>query len=477
MADAPRRADAVWQGSLASGSGEVSLTTSGAAGPLAVTWASRTERSNGKTSPEELVAAAHASCYNMALSHTLAEAGTPPDRLETSVTVTFKEIEGGWKTGSSRDHGQGHGTRDRRGDLQEGGRGGQGRLPHQRGAQRQRRAERGGDAGLRPGRRPPGRACILMPWRVLPASGQDAWGRRSGFRPRRPSSSRWSGWPPRPRQARARRPAPSSSPPVWGCTSSTATPPRTCATCPRSTRPDASSSAAAPRPGMRPPTSRPAKQAPGCASTSWPRCARPIPPSSQTVGAGGLRNDSLVFDRQGRAYNPVTLQLRDGTTRNALLVSWDHCRTWKVFDLPEGTFTTERSVGHNELDGPPFLAVWRRSAPPDLPGSQTNALYVTQPRLEGDQLVLPPLVKVTERCLGLSRDSGGASFAVTRGETTWFVWSETAPSGKAARRTTSPRTTTRRAPPADGSGWPPPPTAATLTTSPASAWTPPATCT
>lgn len=102
MADAPRRADAVWQGSLAQGSGEVSLVTSGAAGPLPVTWASRTARSNGKTSPEELVAAAHASCYCMALSHILGEAGTPPDRLETSVTVTFKEIEGGWKVGTSQ---------------------------------------------------------------------------------------------------------------------------------------------------------------------------------------------------------------------------------------------------------------------------------------------------------------------------------------------------------------------------------------
>ena len=101
MADAPRRADAVWQGSLAQGSGEVSLVTSGAAGPLPVTWASRTERSNGKTSPEELVAAAHAACYCMALSHTLGEAGTPPERLETSVEVTFKEVEGGWKVGTS----------------------------------------------------------------------------------------------------------------------------------------------------------------------------------------------------------------------------------------------------------------------------------------------------------------------------------------------------------------------------------------
>ena len=102
MADAPRRADAVWTGSLAQGSGEVSLKSSEAAGPLPVTWASRTERSSGKTSPEELLAAAHAACYSMALSHMLGEAGTPPEKLETSVTVTFKEIEGGWKTGSSQ---------------------------------------------------------------------------------------------------------------------------------------------------------------------------------------------------------------------------------------------------------------------------------------------------------------------------------------------------------------------------------------
>jgi osmotically inducible protein OsmC len=71
MADAPRRADAVWTGSLAQGSGEVSLVTSAAAGPLPVTWSSRTARSEGKTSPEELVAAAHAACYSMALSHIL----------------------------------------------------------------------------------------------------------------------------------------------------------------------------------------------------------------------------------------------------------------------------------------------------------------------------------------------------------------------------------------------------------------------
>lgn len=150
----------------------------------------------------------------------------------------------------------------------------------------------------------------------------------------------------------------------------------------------------------------------------------------RTVGAAGLRSDGVVFDRQDRAYNPLTIELRDGSTRNCLLVSLDHCRTWTVFKLPAGTFTIERPSGPGALEGPPFLALWRESAAPDLPGSQTNTLYVTQPRLEDDQLVLPPLVRVTDRCLGLSRDSGGAAFAVTRGATTWFVWSEVAPKGK-----------------------------------------------
>src|ERR671930_1073560 len=88
MASAERTATTVWEGDLAHGSGNLSLT-SGATGDLPVTWASRTERSAGKTSPEELIAAAHASCFSMALSHGLGEAGTPPERLDVSATVTF----------------------------------------------------------------------------------------------------------------------------------------------------------------------------------------------------------------------------------------------------------------------------------------------------------------------------------------------------------------------------------------------------
>lgn len=101
MAEAQRHAEAVWEGTLARGNGTVTFA-SGAIPALPVTWASRTQRSEGKTSPEELVAGAHASCFCMALSNTLAENGTPPERLEASATVTFAEVEGGWKVASSR---------------------------------------------------------------------------------------------------------------------------------------------------------------------------------------------------------------------------------------------------------------------------------------------------------------------------------------------------------------------------------------
>ncbi|HEX6868600.1 MAG TPA: OsmC family peroxiredoxin [Candidatus Limnocylindrales bacterium] len=95
-----RRAEVSWKGDLATGSGTVSAVSSGAFHDLPVSWAARTE-SPDKTSPEELVAAAHASCYAMAFSAGLARAGTPPTSLEVSAEVTFDKLEAGWKvTGS-----------------------------------------------------------------------------------------------------------------------------------------------------------------------------------------------------------------------------------------------------------------------------------------------------------------------------------------------------------------------------------------
>jgi osmotically inducible protein OsmC len=94
---ATRSAHAVWDGDLLSGKGVVTASTSGAFDQLSVSWKARTEEPGGSTSPEELVAAAHASCFSMALSAGLGKAGTPPSKLEVDATVTFEQIEGGWK--------------------------------------------------------------------------------------------------------------------------------------------------------------------------------------------------------------------------------------------------------------------------------------------------------------------------------------------------------------------------------------------
>jgi osmotically inducible protein OsmC len=84
-----RTAHTAWEGNLLEGKGVVTFDSSGI-GEQPVTWASRAEQANGKTSPEELIAAAHSSCFSMALSHALAGAGTPPTRIETKADVTFQ---------------------------------------------------------------------------------------------------------------------------------------------------------------------------------------------------------------------------------------------------------------------------------------------------------------------------------------------------------------------------------------------------
>jgi lipoyl-dependent peroxiredoxin len=86
---AERRAEVTWRGDLTSGAGTIDRVGSGAFGPLDVTWTSRTEEPQGRTSPEELIAAAHAACFSMAFSNILAKAGNPPEQLNTSATVTF----------------------------------------------------------------------------------------------------------------------------------------------------------------------------------------------------------------------------------------------------------------------------------------------------------------------------------------------------------------------------------------------------
>ena len=98
---ATRQAKAIWNGDLAKGSGVVSALSSRKFSDLPVSWAARTEAPEGRSSPEELLAAAHASCFCMALSAGLAKAGTPPQRLEATATVTFDKIGDSWTVVSS----------------------------------------------------------------------------------------------------------------------------------------------------------------------------------------------------------------------------------------------------------------------------------------------------------------------------------------------------------------------------------------
>lgn len=88
-----RTATTHWKGALIGGAGTVSLDSSGL-GTYDVSWPARAEAANGKTSPEELIAAAHSSCYSMAFSHALAGAGTPPESVDTQANVTFQPGEG-----------------------------------------------------------------------------------------------------------------------------------------------------------------------------------------------------------------------------------------------------------------------------------------------------------------------------------------------------------------------------------------------
>jgi lipoyl-dependent peroxiredoxin len=97
-----RTANVTWSGDLVSGSGMITYVTSGVFSRLPISWASRTSAHNGKTSPEELLAAAHASCFSMAFSARLGKNGTPAENLDVRAEVTFDQLESGWKVAASK---------------------------------------------------------------------------------------------------------------------------------------------------------------------------------------------------------------------------------------------------------------------------------------------------------------------------------------------------------------------------------------
>ena len=97
-----RTARAVWEGDLFAGSGRVWTESSDVLAGVPVTWASRAEEPQGRTSPEELLAAAHAACFSMALSNELAKAGHPAEQLDVRATASFEKTDGGWRVTTMR---------------------------------------------------------------------------------------------------------------------------------------------------------------------------------------------------------------------------------------------------------------------------------------------------------------------------------------------------------------------------------------
>ena len=96
-----RFAEASWSGDLLSGNGLINYVSSGAFTRLPVTWASRTDAHDGRTSPEELIASAHAACFSMAFSSQLAKNGTPATKLDVKAVITFDKGDAGWKIAKS----------------------------------------------------------------------------------------------------------------------------------------------------------------------------------------------------------------------------------------------------------------------------------------------------------------------------------------------------------------------------------------
>jgi hypothetical protein len=171
------------------------------------------------------------------------------------------------------------------------------------------------------------------------------------------------------------------------------------------------------------------------------------PDFAGTVHAGGYGSDRVDWDVAGRAYTVLTIRLEDeGEFRNVLMASTDNLQTWQVVELPFGEYSpltdphdwgnvTAEHQGAQPLEGPPLIAVWRQLGPWKGQWSSLNQLQVVKPYWSGEALRLRRPVTVSDIALPLLQCSGGASFAVTRGEASFFVFSTTVPRGAIATPT------------------------------------------
>ncbi len=148
------------------------------------------------------------------------------------------------------------------------------------------------------------------------------------------------------------------------------------------------------------------------------------PTFQETVLAAGWVDSRIVFDADDRLYTVLTIRLDSGEEKNVLITSADYGVSFEVHELPPGRYRYEHWVGHNEIDGPPFLGFFQ-----ELASHSAFAAYyrlsVVQPRYENGTLVIPEPIVVSDSANLSSQHSGGSSFAVTRDGKTHFIWAET----------------------------------------------------
>ena len=163
------------------------------------------------------------------------------------------------------------------------------------------------------------------------------------------------------------------------------------------------------------------------------------PDFAGTVHAGGYGTDRVDWDADGRAYTVLTIRLDDdGGFRNVLMASADGMQSWQVLELPFGDYTpqvdphdwgnvTSEHQGARPLEGPPLIAVWRQLAPWRGQWASLDQLVVIKPYWSGGTLLLRQPAHVSDVALTLLQCSGGASFAVTHGDTSYFVYAACVP--------------------------------------------------
>ena len=148
------------------------------------------------------------------------------------------------------------------------------------------------------------------------------------------------------------------------------------------------------------------------------------PEFAGTRHAAGWWPSRIVFDRDDHAYTLLRIRLADKTEKNLLLYSRDQCKTWKLCELPDGEFSIEHWTGHNEIPGPPPIAILTKLKDHPAKWASVMRLSVLFPRKTAEGIEPGKPVAITDRCFGMSQHSGGASFAATRDGKTHIVWGE-----------------------------------------------------